>query len=418
MPDPLRVLFLNDTSRNGGPGRTLESILRHLPEGKVFRTVVVPRDGVVADLMRAPGVADEVHLLPDLVENVVEPWGRAIVREDFQAPVALRTVRAAGNVVRGSKAMVELLQIAKRGRYDAIFCNGTTANFAGGALARWTNIPVIWHAFYTDVARPIRRLHRRLAASANVRSILCVSEPVARLFDHCRDKVRIVHDAIDLAQFDKDRVSSTLRSELGVGEGVVIFGSQGRVLPKKGYLEMIRAARIVKDELGSGASNVRFVLVGDTPDDMQPDHLVECRALVRSLGLEDVFTFTGYRADVRPLVSDFDVSVVPSTYEDPLPRSVLEAMAMEKPVIAFDRGGIPEMIDDGVTGCLVAGAPPDVQGLAAKMLDLYRSPSLRKTMGAAARRKVEGEFDAKAHGWTIFRELSAVARPVRKSSML
>jgi hypothetical protein len=106
------------------------------------------------------------------------------------------------------------------------------------------------------------------------------------------------------------------------------------------------------------------VIFGDTPEDMRPDHLGECRALVRELGLTEWVIFAGFRPDVRAYVADFDVAVVPSVYEDPLPRAVMEAMAMSKPVIAFRMGGIGEMIDDSVEGQLVTGAPPDIKGLA------------------------------------------------------
>ncbi|MDH8190382.1 glycosyltransferase, partial [Klebsiella pneumoniae] len=74
---------------------------------------------------------------------------------------------------------------------------------------------------------------------------------------------------------------------------------------------------------------------GDTPEDMRPDHLEECRALVGELGLTEWVIFAGFRPDVRAYIADFDVAVVPSVYEDPLPRAVMEAMAMSKPVIAF-----------------------------------------------------------------------------------
>src|SRR5579872_6384528 len=91
-PDPLRtgsagrkarVLFVNDTARNGGPGRSLHSILRFLDPMVVHRTVLLPRPGAVGELLARDGVADELLFEPDLVENPIEPWGRAMERRDF-----------------------------------------------------------------------------------------------------------------------------------------------------------------------------------------------------------------------------------------------------------------------------------------------------------------------------------------------
>jgi glycosyltransferase involved in cell wall biosynthesis len=411
---PLRVLFLNDTSRNGGPGRTLFTLLKFLDPAEVHRAVLLPREGVVADMLRDGEVVDDLIFEPSFVENAVEPWDRPIVRDDFAASLRVKSVRAVGNVARGAAAVARMALTVKQGNYDLVFCNGTSANFAGGAIAAMTGVPVVWHVFYTSVAAPIAPLHARLAASKGVRSIVCVSEPTTRMFPHVKGKVRIVHDAIDVAEFDAGRVAPVLREELGLPKDAVVFGSQGRILPRKGYVEMVRAARVALDAMNEPErARARFVVLGDTPEDMRPDHLEECRALVRELGLEGTFLFPGYRSDVRPYAGDFDVAVVPSVYEDPLPRAVLESMALGKPVVAFDMGGIGEMVKDGETGALVRGAPPDVEGLAAAMLGYLRDPAKRARHGAAARARVERDFEAKRHASALLREMRRVARAGR-----
>src|SRR5438132_1436646 len=92
---PLRVLFINDTSRNGGPGRTLFTILKFLDPELVHRAVLLPREGVVSELLREGGVVDDLLFEPNFVENAVEPWTRSIVRDDFDAPLSLKGIRAA-----------------------------------------------------------------------------------------------------------------------------------------------------------------------------------------------------------------------------------------------------------------------------------------------------------------------------------
>jgi glycosyltransferase involved in cell wall biosynthesis len=159
---------------------------------------------------------------------------------------------------------------------------------------------------------------------------------------------------------------------------------------------------------------VAFVVVGDTPQDFVPDHLDECRRLAAALGVSEHLHFLGFRADVRPIVADFDVSVVPSVYSDPLPRAVMESMALGKPVVAFDVGGVGEMVEPGVTGELVgfeaegAGATEgSIERLARAMLRCARDAALRADLGAAGRRRAERDFDARAHARRIEQEIFA-----------
>jgi glycosyltransferase involved in cell wall biosynthesis len=414
----LRVLFINDTARNGGPGRSLHSILKFIDPTVVHRAVVLPRDGAIARLLSADGCVDELHFVPDMVENPIEPWGRAMQRRDFDAPAALKAARLAGNVFKGARALARLARLVKRGRFDLLYCNGTTADFVGGSLAAMTKVPALWHVRYTSVPRLLSGLHRRLAATEGVRRIVCVSNAAAGLFAHCADKVTVLHNALDVTDFDPALVRGTLRAELGLAGDVVVFGSHGRVLRRKGFVEMALAARVVLDRMSVGErAHVAFVVVGDTPEDFHPDHVAECRALATELAIDRQFHMLGFRSDVRPLVADFDVAVVPSVYADPLPRAVIESMALGKPVIGFDVGGVVEMVDDGVTGALVSFEPAEagregasvaaVERLAETILRYSRDSECRLRQGRAARDRVERDFDARSHARRIQMEIAA-----------
>lgn len=399
---PLRVLFINDTARNGGPGGTLLDILKFLDPDVIHRSVLLPRADVVNERLLDAGAADSIRIDPDFIENLFQPFARAMERRDFAAPLPLRAARAAGNVARALLGLTRLARRARAERTDLLFCNGTAANVVGGLVAAATGVPALWHVFYPDVSALARPLHRRLAAGRAVHGIICVSAPTALQFAHCGEKVRVVHDALDVGEFDAGAVAPVLRRELGVGADTVIFGSHGRILPRKGFVALIQAARIVLDRLDAAKrARCRFVVLGDTPQDVTPDHLAECRTMVREMGLEAEVRFVGFRREVRPYLADFDVSLVPSVYEDPLPRAVLESMAMAKPVIAFDVGGIGEMIDDGIEGRLLRGRPPDIAALAEACLDVLADPEAWRLRGLAARRRIERDFDARAHARTL-----------------
>jgi glycosyltransferase involved in cell wall biosynthesis len=413
---PVRVLFVNDTARNGGPGRSLHSILKFLDPEVVRRVVVLPRPGAIADLLAGDAVADEVRFEPNLVENPIEPWGRAMERRDFDAPNGVKAARLAGNVVKATRAVARLASTLRRERFDLVYCNGTNADFLGGVLSAWTGVPALWHVRYTSLPAPVRGIHRRLSAAPGVRRIVCVSHAAAALFPHCPAKVRVIHNALDVGAFDPASLRPTLRADLALPPGAVVFGSHGRVLRRKGYIEMVRAARIALDRLSEAErEGVFFVVVGDTPEDFRPDHVAECRALAGELGLTSRFRMLGFQADVRPLVSDFDVAVVPSVYADPLPRAVIESMALGKPVVAFDVGGVVEMIDHGETGELVrfeadGGASEGastgaVERLADAFVRYVRDGAMRLRQGAAARQRIVRDFDGRAHGRRIQDEI-------------
>jgi glycosyltransferase involved in cell wall biosynthesis len=400
----VRVLFVNDTARNGGPGRSLFYILKFLDPTVVHRAVLLPRAGVISELYQRGAVVDELYFEPNLVENPIEPWNRPMERADFDAPLPTKAVRLAGNVAKATFGLGRMTRLLARGEFDLIYCNGTNADFAGAALARTSGVPALWHVRYTSVPKALDRLHRSLAASDGVRRIVCVSKAAAKLFPHCEEKVRVIHNALDVEEFALDAAVPVLRRELELAEGTVVFGSQGRILPRKGYVEMVRAAQRALEQLSSAErARCRFVVLGDTPEDIHPDHLEECRALVRSLKLERNVDFVGFRSDVKPYVADFDVAVVPSVYPDPLPRAVIESMAMGKPVIAFDVGGVGEMLEDATCGSLVPCG--DVEALAAQFVRYFRDADLRKRLGVAARARIEARYDARVHALRIQNEI-------------
>ncbi len=392
---PLRILFINDTSRNGGPGKTLLDIVKFMPAARIHRTVLLPRPGIVSDRLTQNQAADALIYESGMIENIFEPWSREITRADLAAPLPLKLLRAMGNVLRAARGLVRLVRHVRRARYDAIFCNGTMANFTGGLLAAATGTPAIWHVLYTDVGEWARGLHRRLARSKHVKAILCVSKPTTLQFGDLA-KVAVLHDALDSDEFEN--ITPRLRDERMISRDAIIFGSHGRILPRKGYFEFVRAARLVMDGLTPDEQQrCRFVVVGDTPQDVTPDHRAECQAL--ALHLKVLVDFIGFRPNPIQYVADFDVAIVPSIYEDPLPLAVLESMALAKPVIAFDVGGMGEMIADGETGALAPRG--DIDALARAALAYFHDAERRTRHGAAGRQRIARDFNARTHAQII-----------------
>lgn len=399
-----RVLFINDTARNGGPGRSLHAILSFVEPEAIHRMVLLPREDAIARLLRDAGVVDELIIDHDLVENAWQPLDRAVERADLDAPLPVRLPRLALNIGRMGRLAFTLPRLVRQRGVELIYCNGTTADFVGGIVGNLTRTPVLWHVRYTSVPDASRPLHAALARSPWVRRIVCVSHASAALFPELKDKVQVVHNAVDVERYRRDATPGSLRGRL-VPDDAFVYGSMGRILPRKGYPHMIRAAKAMLDRCAPEERHrPYFVVLGDTPADLPGDHLAECRALVAECGLEGRFLFPGFTEDVRPWLQDFDVVVLPSVYPDPLPRTVIEGMAYERPVVAFHVGGVGEMVRDGVTGTLLPPSP-STELFADAMLAYLRDPERLRREGVAAREAVIEGFGGRAHGRAIQTEI-------------
>ena len=158
-----------------------------------------------------------------------------------------------------------------------------------------------------------------------------------------------------------------------------------RLLWDKGIGEFVEAARIVRKEL----PETRFQIVGRL-DDGNPTGVD--RSLVQEWVREGVIDYLGEVADVRPVLATADIAVLPS-YREGTPRSILEAMAMSKPVVTTDAPGCRQTVAPGVNGLLVPIR--DAPALARAIRTLVVDPQLRERMGAEGRRRAEALYDVR-----------------------
>ncbi|HEU5295302.1 MAG TPA: glycosyltransferase family 4 protein [Burkholderiaceae bacterium] len=198
-----------------------------------------------------------------------------------------------------------------------------------------------------------------------------------RLVGHARTS-RLPGSGVDLSAFRPS-------AETGpTSQGEPVFLMMARMLWDKGVGEFVEAARRVK----AGHPRARFRLLGA----LVPDHSRGVpEATLRHWVQEGVVEYLGVLDDVRPQLLQADCVVLPS-YREGLPRSLLEAAASARPVIAADSVGCRDAVDDGVSGYLCRVR--DVEDLARQMLRMLAlSPDERRRMGEAGRAKVEREFD-------------------------
>jgi glycosyltransferase involved in cell wall biosynthesis len=238
-----------------------------------------------------------------------------------------------------------------------------------------------------------------LATRGRTDRFVTVSEAIARslVSDGVPEgHVVVAHNGVRVSEVRADAdgaLPETLRSP---GR---LVGCVARLEPVKGVDVFLRAAALVARR----AADVRFAVVGDGS---QHDSLV---ALAHDLGLDDRIVFTGVLAPSTPALSRFDVVAVPSRSEG-LPMIVLEAMALERPVVASAVGGIPEAVADGTTGVLVP--PDDPEALASAVLGVLDDPVRAAAMGRAGAARAVDRFsldDQMRRYLAVFRSLVSEA---------
>jgi glycosyltransferase involved in cell wall biosynthesis len=213
---------------------------------------------------------------------------------------------------------------------------------------------------------------------------------------HCRqhgithERLLVIYDALDPADFVPRRSREDVRGELGIPAHAPVAGVVGNIQEWKGQLVFVDALSRVRERI----PEVRGVIVGGVHRAGQRyyDRLL---ARVRELRLGDAIIVTGFRTDVPDVMHALDVVVHTSVRPEPFGRVILEGMLCGKPVVASAAGGVPELIEHGRTGLLVP--PGDAAALADAIETLLGDTAVRTAMGEEARRATEDRFGLARH---------------------
>jgi glycosyltransferase involved in cell wall biosynthesis len=245
------------------------------------------------------------------------------------------------------------------------------------------------------------RVDRVLAISSVIRQNVIETTPMDPA------KVLLLFDAVDTARFEPSRVRNREggRRDLGVAQDEMLIGTVGRFSPGKGHEELLEAARILMSR------GLRFkLLVAGEASYGERDYEQRIRALARTLGLDRIVRFTGFRRDVPEVMSALDLFVFPS-HAEAFGLVLIEAMAMERPVVSTNCDGVVDIVVDGLTGLTVP--PKDPVALAAAVEKMLADGALRERSGKAGRRRVLELFDQEKQIdrlESLYAELMAVAR--------
>ena len=370
----IRVVEVLATGSNGGAQEHLHSLVTRMDVERYDVSVVALSPGSAVRKLQRAGIpvlvideADDAICVGALAAHLAE------VRPDIVHAHMFRAETVA------TRAVLALAEIGHRRPY----------------LVSTVHSSRVRHETDKDVLRELTpHMDRLIAVSRAIEQ---------KIRDEGRDTVPVtlIYNGVDLERYDHQEACCTLPEEYGMEPGSQIVGVVARLEPEKGHPTLVEAwpkvLRAVPD------SYLLIVGEGSRRDALE--------AQARELRIAHRVVFTGRRDDVPAVTAALDVAVLPS-YREAQGLTILEAMALSRPVVASDVGGIPEMIEDGKTGLLVP--PRDADALAAAIVRLLTNHPLADTLGRAGHDMVHDRFCIElmvSATESIYDEGVAVVRP-------
>jgi glycosyltransferase involved in cell wall biosynthesis len=347
------VTFVSSSAKRGGTERYLRMLLDSL-SGAWISGVVCLEDGPLVESLRGRGYPTEV----------------------------LRTSKRLHDIVWAAWRLRKLL---RRANSRVVHADNLKAALVAVLATRGSRIPVVWvkHDFSWDgwLARLVGRACEQVVG---------VSSSVTRTFDgQARTNVRVIHHGLPALKVDREAGRRLILSALGPPAPSAVIALVGRLHPVKGHRELLE----IIPSLLESCAGTRFAFVGGE-DQSLLDYAADLKRDIVAADLQDVVTFLGHRDDAVDLISGCDLVVIPTVMDragfgrEGFSYVGLEALAVGTPVVGYDHGGLPELLDD--CGMLVPAG--DRRALAATLLRVIEDTETRRRMAHCGRQRAARSF--------------------------
>ncbi len=389
MPDDSSrlVLFIQNSPGLDGSGASLLLLIEQLVRQGDRALVLLPRSGPLVAQLERLGAGVEFAPLNQLVYSAsstflerrlgpVSPWSRFVdqSRRAFQAACAY-------------PAHARLLErLLRKHHPDLIHVNEQTL-LVPGLAARRLGLPLVWHVRSMLSDSVWGRCSGWIIPRAASR-VIAVSRAAAGRLDQSGGRVQVIYNGVDLSRFDPSLPSAPVRSAFDIPPQAALIGFIGRLAPAKGIFDLIAAMPAILAQV----PQAHFLLVGSFNSALNsksgwPDP----RSLIEQQGLSGRVHLAGVRADVPALLAAMDVVALP-TWTEGFGRTIIEALAMRKPVVSTQVDAIPELIEDGRSGLLVP--PRDPRALAQAVVRFLHDPTLSASCAALGCELVRERFSS------------------------
>jgi glycosyltransferase involved in cell wall biosynthesis len=289
------------------------------------------------------------------------------------------------------KVFSQLRQVIAAIDPDLLETRNVKSHFLVRLLGLHRKFPwIAWNHGYTATSRLDRaytQLDRWSLRGAYRVVTVCIpfAEQLERL-GVARERITILHNSVKPFVRPPEEEVLRVRRELALADDEAVILAVGRLSQEKGHADLLRAAAALKTM--PGAPGFRVVIVGDGPE-REP-----LMRLASRLGVDQQVTLVGFQRDTRPYYALAAVAAVPS-HSEGSPNVVLEAMAAGLPITANAVGGVPEILEEGVTGLMVA--PRNAEAMAKALLRLLADAGLRQRLGTAARSRAESDYQPESY---------------------
>jgi glycosyltransferase involved in cell wall biosynthesis len=374
----IRILHIHTLPVISGSGINTFLTMQGLDKSVYHVDLACAPGGPLIDHVRRHGMS--VHTIPNLVQPI--------------------------KPVDDILALIHLTRFLRKNPYHIVHTHNSKAGFIGRLASKSAGVPVIVHTVHGFAFHPQEPFRRRMLFRALERlaarwcdRMIFISQPLQKWSIREKigrpEKMSRIYSGIQLDRFKPMSKAAEIhaRARWGMSREDAVIGIVSKLWEGKGHRELLRVVKGLKDRM----PNVKLMIVGE-------GYLR--RALmeqVRDLDLVDSVIFTGFLMDVSEAIGAMDVAVLPSYFEG-MGRVILEAMAMEKPVVGTRVGGIPDLIREDENGFLVSpGRVPELEQAIGRILE---DRTLAERLGKAGRRRVTDTFSAE----TMVRSIERVYR--------
>ncbi len=384
---PFRILFVDSGKGLGGPTSFLYYLLTFLDRERFIPTVAFYSPNRGPDIQRIEALGVPVFFI-NRNENTessgsVQSLSRRIRPRIIRTAIAL--LKLLFTIAKTEiPSALRLRSMIMRERIDAVVLNNDVHYHLAGVIGtKLAGIPCICRKaggigegkIYKKFLTPLISLFIAISRA---------TEEDQRVNNTGTRRLVTVHGGVNLELFDTRTRDSGIRAEFGIPDSRKVVVSISRFDWGKGIRELLDAAAMIAEE----QREVVFLIVGDG------EAWDELTAQARRLNLLDRVIFTGWRSDIPAMLSIADIFVhCPTTFLEGLGIANLEAMAMGKPTVVSDNGGLPDAVVNGLTGYIIH--PGNVRGMAEAIKRLLDNEQLARRLGENARKRVEELFDIK-----------------------
>ncbi len=357
-----KILYISHTSEIAGAEISLLTLLKNLEKTTFIPLVLLPENGPLLDKLEEISVETKIISLTNLKKRL---------------PLS---------IISYCITILRLIKIIKEEKIDLIHCNMYISNQYSIVASRLTRKPLICH-----MRNIINKRCFYYSFLFLTRYLIANSKATEKSYKRYLKKSQnnfIIHNAVSLDVRQPTAFPSNFRQRYGIDENHVLIGCVGQIKKEKGHHYLIEAV----GKLIKRYPNIRLFIAGDYKISRQTEYLAQLKKMRDTLRLEGKVIFGGFINDMVSLYSSIDMLVLPSTYE-PFGRVLIEAMALKKPVISTFVGGIPEVIENKVSGILVP--PEDTDALVDAVEQLIKDKALAERIAKRGQERVKNFFDAK-----------------------